>query len=258
MTIREYARPETVEEAFALCQKRSNAVMAGNMWLRMEKKAVATLIDLSGLGLDDVKEQEDAFELGAMATLRHLETHEGLRRDYHNAFARALGPIVGVQFRNTATVGGSVFARFGFSDVSTLLLALGASVRLHAAGEKTLRDFQTQPFARDILLSVRVPKGALGVGYHAMRRSATDIPLLTAAAVRTDAGISVAVGARPGRAQLLCEGETELTDARRQALLGAMAFGTNMRASAAYRREVADVLVRRAVQDAMEGKKYVD
>lgn len=258
MTIREYARPETVSEAFMLCQKRSNAVMAGNMWLRMQRKVISTLIDLSGLGLDYVKEREDAFELGAMATLRGLETHEGLRRDYYNAFAHALGPIVGVQFRNTATVGGSVFARFGFSDISTLLLALGAGVRLHAAGEVPLSDFQTLPFARDILLSVTVPKGARGVGYHALRRSATDIPLLSVAAVRTAAGLRVAVGARPGRAQLLYEGEMQLTAARRKALLDAMTFGGNMRARGAYRREVADVLVCRAVRDAMEGNVYAD
>lgn len=42
----------------------------------------------------------------------------------------SLRHIVGVQFRNLATVGGSLWGRFGFSDVLTLLLALDAQVEL--------------------------------------------------------------------------------------------------------------------------------
>ena len=258
MTIREYARPETAEEAWQLCQKRQNVVMAGNMWLRMQRRAVGTAIDLSGLGLDFVRERDGGFELGAMATLRELETHPGLEAAYAGAFARALSPIVGVQFRNTATVGGSVFARFGFSDVATLLLALDARVRLYKGGEMPLEAFQRAPFARDILLSVFVPGGAQGVGYHALRRSATDFPVLAVAAAQTAGGLRVAVGARPARAQLLCAQEREWGDARRAELLQGMAFGSNMRATADYRRAIADVLVRRAVRDAMEGKQDAD
>ena len=165
---------------------------------------------------------------------------------------------MGVQFRNTATVGGSVFARFGFSDVATLLLALDARVRLYKGGEMPLEAFQRAPFARDILLSVFVPGGAQGVGYHAMRRSATDFPVLAVAAAQTAGGLRVAVGARPARAQLLWAQEREWSDARRAELLRGMAFGSNMRATADYRRAIADVLVRRAVRDAMEGKQDAD
>ena len=165
---------------------------------------------------------------------------------------------MGVQFRNTATVGGSVFARFGFSDVATLLLALDARVRLYKGGEMPLEAFQRAPFARDILLSVFVPGGAQGVGYHAMRRSATDFPVLAVAAAQTAGGLRVAVGARPARAQLLWAQEREWSDARRAELLQGMAFGSNMRATADYRRAIADVLVRRAVRDAMEGKQDAD
>ena len=43
--------------------------------------------------------------------------------------------IVGVPFRNCATVGGSVFSRFGFSDLTCALLALDASVVLYRGGE---------------------------------------------------------------------------------------------------------------------------
>ena len=46
----------------------------------------------------------------------------------------AVRHIVGVQFRNCATVGGSVYGRFGFSDVLTLLLALVSDERAELSG----------------------------------------------------------------------------------------------------------------------------
>ncbi|MFQ7552525.1 MAG: FAD binding domain-containing protein [Blautia marasmi] len=51
------------------------------------------------------------------------------------AIRESLRHIVGVQFRNCATVGGSIWGRFGFSDVLTMLLALDTEVELLKAAE---------------------------------------------------------------------------------------------------------------------------
>ena len=48
------------------------------IWLKMSRGNVGTAIDISGLGLDQIEETEDAFEIGAMVTLRQLEEHPGL------------------------------------------------------------------------------------------------------------------------------------------------------------------------------------
>ena len=74
ITIREYARPATLEEAWQLNQKRPNRVLGGMLWLKMEKISVGTAIDLSALGLDTIEETDTEFAIGAMATLRSLET----------------------------------------------------------------------------------------------------------------------------------------------------------------------------------------
>lgn len=140
ITIREYARPATLEEAWQLNQKRPNRVLGGMLWLKMEKISVGTAIDLSALGLDTIEETDTEFAIGAMATLRSLETHAALNAATNGAMREAVRHIVGVQFRNCATVGGSVFGRFGFSDVLTLLLALDARVVLQGAGELSLRQ----------------------------------------------------------------------------------------------------------------------
>ena len=53
----------------------------------------------------------------------------------------SLRHIVGVQFRNLATVGGSIYGRFGFSDVLTEFMALGAEVELFHGGRMPLEEF---------------------------------------------------------------------------------------------------------------------
>ena len=51
----------------------------------MSNRNMQTAIDLSGLGLDKIEEQEDAFSIGCMCTLRQLEIHEALNRYFGGA-----------------------------------------------------------------------------------------------------------------------------------------------------------------------------
>ena len=255
LTIRQYVRAESLEEAYTLCQKRNNVVLGGMAWLKMQNRMVGTAIDLCGLGLDTIEETEEEYRIGAMVSLRALEKHEGLNALSHGAVAESLKGIVGVQFRNTATVGGSVWARFGFSDVTTILMALEAKVELYKAGVMTLTEFAALPRTRrDILVRVIVPKGGRKMAYLSQRNTKTDIPVLTCAAVQREGKVFAVVGARPRNAEaydgsgLLAGGITEETAAdfgQRVAREGT--FGSNSRAGEEYRRKVAAVLVRRAV-----------
>ena len=111
MTIREYKRVESLEEAWELNQKKANRVIGGMIWLKMSRGNVGTAIDISGLGLDQIEETEDAFEIGAMVTLRQLEEHPGLAAYTDGAMRESVRHIVGVQLRNLATVGGSIYFR---------------------------------------------------------------------------------------------------------------------------------------------------
>ena len=134
ITIREYKKVQSLEEAYELNQKKSNRIIGGMIWLKMETLNVGTAIDLSDLGLDAVEETETEFRIGAMTTLRTLETHEGLAAYTNGAMRESVRHIVGVQLRNLATLGGSLYSRFGFSDVLTMFLALDASVELYKGG----------------------------------------------------------------------------------------------------------------------------
>ena len=121
--IQNYERPQTLEEAYQLRQKKGSAVLGGTGWLRLGEHTLRTAIDLSGLGLRYIREEGEAFSIGTYTTLRDLETDERLNAAFDGAFREAVQAIVGIQFRNCATLGGSVYGRFGFSDVLTLLLS---------------------------------------------------------------------------------------------------------------------------------------
>mgnify|MGYP000355387779 CR=1 FL=1 len=198
MTIREYARPATLEEAWQLNQKKPNRVLGGMLWLKMEKINVGTAIDLSALGLDTIEETDTEIIIGAMATLRDLETNAALNAYTAGAVREAVRHIVGVQFRNCATVGGSIYGRFGFSDVLTLFLALDCEVELYRAGRMPLAQFAAMPYDRDILTHICLRKTpGLKVQYQSVRATQTDFPILTCAAARTAQGqYRFAIGAR--------------------------------------------------------------
>ena len=92
MTIREYKRAESLEEAWQLNQKRPNRVLGGMIWLKMENINVGTAIDLSGLGLDTIEETDEGFSIGAMVTLRQIELHPGLAA-YTDGAVQHLQPL---------------------------------------------------------------------------------------------------------------------------------------------------------------------
>ena len=255
ISIQNYARPQSLEEAYALNQNKRSRVLGGMLWLKMSSITVPTAIDLGGLGLDTIEESGDAFSIGAMATLRQLELHPGLNRYAQGAVSRAVEDIVGVQFRNMATVGGSIFGRFGFSDVLTVFLALDAYVELYKAGVVPLEDFARMEKDRDILVRVIVKKRPGQFAYQAMRNSRTDFPVLTCAVSRMDGDCRAVIGARPGRAMVLRDeqellaGEIDPASASKFAAFAEehIPTGGNVRGSAAYRSHLVRVLTERAL-----------
>ena len=58
LTITDYVKAKTLEEAYELNQARNSRVMGGMMWMRLGNARVKTVIDLSELGLDQIEETE--------------------------------------------------------------------------------------------------------------------------------------------------------------------------------------------------------
>lgn len=104
LKIKNYVKAKSLAEAYELNQKKTACILGGMVWLKMSDKTVSTAIDISGLGLDTITETEEEFVIGAMTSLRDLENHPGLECYTKGAVKESLRHIVGVQFRNCATV----------------------------------------------------------------------------------------------------------------------------------------------------------
>ena len=249
LKIKSYVRPQTLEEAYQLCQKKGNVVLGGMLWLKMQNRSINTAIDLQDLGLDQIEETDEEYRIGAMVTLRDLEQHGGFNALTHGAMAESVKHIVGAQFRNVATVGGSIYGRFGFSDVLTLFMAIGAKVELYHGGIMTVENFARMPYSeKDLLVRVIVPKRAMNVVYLSQRNVSTDFPVLTCAVSRRDGEVLCAIGARPARAVCLKGLCTDAPEETARAVAEQLCFGSNVRAGAEYRKRICQVLVRRALE----------
>ncbi len=242
-----YIQPETLEEALEWAQKPNTAILGGLMWLHLQNRTVENAVDLSHLGLDCITETEDGIRIGAYVTLRQVETSPLLTRYTHGANVRALAPIVGVQFRNTATIGGSVFGRFGFSDVITLFSALGASVCLAGADtipmELFVRDGAPHDILTHLLLPKELPDGAAALAH---RNSATDFPVLTTAVCRRGETVRVTVSPAPLRGQTF-EFSADALPHIPNILADTLQFRADRAASAQYRKHLTQVLLKRAL-----------
>lgn len=261
LKIRNYVKVASVAEAYDLNQKRSACVLGGMVWLKMGNRNVSTAIDLSGLGLDTIEEKEEEFVIGCMTTLRALETDERLNAYTGGAMKESLRHIVGVQFRNCATVGGSIFGRYGFSDVLTMFLSMDTYVELYKGGRIPLEEFAAMKRDRDILVRIIIRKKPLACAYFSQRNTETDFPVLTCAASLLDGEARVVIGARPYRAVVVPDpgrilgGFGSMTGEEREKAAAAFAdyacanvnVSGNMRASAQYRALLVKVLAKRAL-----------
>ena len=244
ITIQKYVRAQSLEEAWQLNQNKRNRVLGGMLWLRLGRGSVNTVIDLCDLGLNTIEETEEQFSIGAMATLRDLELHEGLNGYTGGAVANAVKDIVGVQFRNMATVGGSIWGRFGFSDVLTVFLAMDTYVELYKGGIVPLEQFARMKKDNDILVRLIVKKTPCKIVYSSVRNQRTDFPVLACAVAEMNGQYRASIGARPARALLLCSEKSEDFAAF---VAENAPTESNLRGSAAYRTHLIRVLVERAM-----------
>ncbi|MGB3368085.1 MAG: FAD binding domain-containing protein [Acidaminobacteraceae bacterium] len=257
LSMQVYSAPTTLNEAYDLLHSsRNNVILGGCAFLRLGKKRIGTGVDLKKLNLDYIRLEDDYLEIGAMTHLRSLETHRIIQNLSDGILSKAISSVVGVSFRNTVTLGGSVYGKYGFSDVITALLALDAKVFLHKGGVMNLEEFLNGSRDKDILTSVRIPLRKSRGSYVGFRHSAGDFPILTVAVTYNLDCVKIVVGARPMGA-LLAKGAMEYIKGREitresaaiaaDIAINELVFGSNMRSSAKYRRELGKTLIERSL-----------
>jgi carbon-monoxide dehydrogenase medium subunit len=265
----DYERVDSVEAAVAALQADDGAkLLAGGHSLLPQMKlrfvTPTKLIDIGRLrDLSYVRASDDGVAIGALTRYRDLETSDELRQ-LCPIVASVASRVGDPQVRHMGTIGGSVAHADPAGDMPSVLLALGATfvatgpggAREIAAADMFPGLFQSALSPDEVLTEIRVPKIAGGWSYQKFTRRAQDWALVGVAAVRMNGSASVSLtnmGLTPLRAagveEALAGGADPATAAER-ADEGSSpptdAFG-----SAEYRQELAKVLVRRALEEAL-------
>lgn len=256
-----YFSVSNLNEAYeTLVSVPDSVVLGGCGYLRLGRRRIGTAIDLSRLGLDCIAEAGDTVEIGAMTTLRAIETHPLTGSLWGGVLPRALKSIVGVQLRDCVTIGGTVAGRYPFSDPLTALVALDATVQLYHQGPVALAEYLAARGTLDIVEKIILHRNVRLASFASIRRSATDFALLNAAVARCADGFRLVVGSRPGRAIRAVMAEAYLNhnglDSRTATAAGRLvaeelAFGDNSRASGVYRQAVCPVLIERILGEVL-------
>ena len=268
----DYTRAESVDHAIELLSSTEDAkILAGGhsllplMKLRLARPSM--LVDIGRIeDLSYIREDGDEVAIGAL-TRHHDVANSDALHDLCPIVSYTAGEIGDPQVRHMGTIGGSVAHADPASDMPTVLVALEATLTVRGPGGASrvvgARDFFKGLFtpdlaANEVLAEIRVPKTAgRGWSYIKFHRRAQDWAMVGVAALNGDSpAIALTnMGEIPIRAsaveQALAGGADPATAAQ-QAAEGTSP-PSDAFASAEYRRELAKVLVRRALEGAMSG-----
>ena len=268
----DYQRASSVDEALAALAEHGDdaKLLAGGhsllplMKLRLAMPAV--LIDIGRIGdLSFVEQDGDEVRIGALTRHHDLATSD-LAREQVPLLAEVAGQIGDPQVRHRGTIGGSIAHGDPASDLPAALLALRATlVARGPGGERRIGadDFftgflETALAPDEVLTEIRVPAvPGVGWAFEKFQRRAQDWAIVGVAAVLTNGasgpGIGlVNMGSQPLRA---AAAEEALRSGSSSADAAARAGeGTeppdDLNASPEFRRHLAGVLTRRALEAA--------
>jgi aerobic carbon-monoxide dehydrogenase medium subunit len=281
----EYVRPASLEEALAALGSRAGArVLAGGQTLinvlKHRAASVELLVDISRLEeLRFIEVAPDgSARIGAATTYTELERSTPLR-----AAAPVIGEVaagtVDRQVRARGTIGGNACFADPASNYPPLLVALDASMEIAGpeggrsvpAGEFFLGLYRTALGPGELLRAIALPPlDGAGVGYRSLQLAADSWALARAVAwvrlggaePRTIEAARVVLGCVAGAPVRATATETLLAggppDADAVSAAAAVAGEgldppSDVHASGSYRREMAIVMAKRALLDAIGG-----
>jgi CO/xanthine dehydrogenase FAD-binding subunit len=262
MEIERYIVANSLKEAYELLnESHQNLILGGGLWLKHGTKSVDTMIDISKLGLNEITETKQNIEIGALVTLRELETNPMIITIGGGFLAKAIGSIVGVQFRNLATIGGSIFGKYPFSDLVTALLCLNVKLKFFPKEEMSLIDFLDQKGKTNKILTHITIEKEQGKGFFKkVANTMQDFSILNVAVYKHDT-YKIVIGARPGKPvvassamEIMNQAKSinqEVIDLCAKSILQTISFGDDTRGSKEYREVLAETYVKRGIKEVM-------
>ena len=281
----EYRAPRVLDEALAVLREHgedARVVAGGTALVTMMRQHLVRpgcLVSLRDVqGLNRIEATNGALRLGALVTHREAEVSP-LVRERLPVLAETFRRVGTVRIRHMASIGGALAHADPNQDPPVTLLALGARVEIRGArGHRELplgeffRDYyETALEPGELVTAVTVPLLPVASGATFLKflpRTVDDYATVAVAAIVTlapdgercrEARIALgSVGVTPLRgmaAEALLSGQRlseSLLQAAGEAVKGAVDPLSDHRGSAAYKREMAGVMVGRALTQAWE------
>ena len=281
----EYRTPKSLKEVHQELREfgaDAKLIAGGTALVIMMKQRLvrpSSLISLRMVrGLDGIAEKDGALRIGGLATHREVETSTLVRRRVP-LLAETYRHVATIRVRNMATVGGGLAHADPNQDPPPTLMVLGATLKASSADgsrviplEEFFTDYYETVLKPDEIITElfvpRLPPNSGGAFVKFLPRTADDYATVSAAAVVTldqarkvftDVRIALgSVGTTPIRAReaeaalrgqrVKSEGLREAAEKVKQAVDPVSDF----RGSAAYKKEMAAVFVRRALEMALD------
>ena len=284
----EYFRAKTVEEACTLISRQGEEgkILAGGQslitLLRQKLISPSYLVDIKGISdLDHIRfDDKKGLTMGGLTTHRAMERSPVIREKYPVLSEMEMS-VASVQTRNWGTIGGNLCCADPIGDAAPALIALNARIKLLSLrGERTipLQGFFTDYFTTilepdELLTEIQLPPPADHTGAVYMKFSTIEagtkvvsvsalITLDSSKRTCTDARIVMSAVApvpfkaeRAGKHLLGKSINEQLIEEGAQMASEETDPTSDVHASAEYRREIAKVMVRRAVKAAFEKAK---
>ncbi len=278
-----YLPARSVEDALNLLQQHGEdaKLLAGGHSLipamKLRLAAPRYLIDLNPIAeLRGIRRDGDHLTIGALTIHADVASSDLVRR-HLPGLAEAASFIGDLQVRNRGTIGGSVAHADPAADFPIILTALDASFSLVSfAGKRTVGveqfflDFYTTALASDeILTEIRVPlpPPRTGTAYAKLGHPASGYVIVSAgvllkggsagecASARVAIGGLAAVPLRAAATEQALQGQQLTVEVIRAASVKASEGSDptdDTYASADYKRQIATVYARRAIETAVE------
>jgi CO/xanthine dehydrogenase FAD-binding subunit len=273
--IRQYHRPQTLDEALTLLSQPDTFPLGGGTLLSHSKTDSIEVVDLQALGLNKINKHGNnpstlpvvagqRLEIGATATLQQLLEDPNCPA----ALKSALKLEAPLNLRNAATAAGTIVACDGRSTFVTTLLALDAKFEFRNLGignrkpspnpRNTIPDSQTTNIGdylplrpRGLITSITIPLN-IKFAFDYVARTPADKPIVCIAIAQWPSGRTrLAIGGY-GKAPMLAmdgtEAEGASTSSVEAAARNAFHEAKDEWASAEYRMDVAATLAKRCLE----------
>ena len=269
--VREYHTPGTVEEVLSLLQREGAILVAGGTDVAVKQgKKAEILVDITRVGLNEIRQDEEGIHIGAAATIFDLADSQTIALIADGILSDAAASFISRQIRHAATLGGNLAGSSPAADLPPALLALDAVVHIRREGESldlSADDFFIGPgqnaLEGGLLEGVTIPETADRRGaFLKVGRTSEDLAIVNAGvslrlegSICRDVRIALgSVGPTPMRVpdaeSLLEEREPTATllEVVAEKVREKVKPHDDHRAGAAYRRQVSGVLARRGLE----------